>query len=164
MFEPHRFLGDGDFCDDCGQRHDDPIHTDADGRSPLAHDAGETQQESQPARAKGWKRHLTYGTLDKGARADTPFCDADIESLTGLRWSHLSAARNGLCIDGHVAPILDPDGMTHPLKWKIDGKRITVSHGPWRTKPNPRGKGRVIVWVPTYNPEYGGFRGTTEEM
>jgi len=123
--------------------------------TPLARDAGETQTESQPARSAAWKRDAVLGAVVAGWQRGDPVCDYDIEVATGLRHEHASAHRNGLMLAGRVSLIADdgPTGKRHPLKRKgADGKVRTVSHGPWKTKPNPQvstGNSRVLVWIPT---------------
>lgn len=135
----------------CYHPRDASIHIDAGGRAPLAHDAGDTQRASQRARSLGRKRQLIYDLIVRGARIGDYQCDHDLFVLSGLPWNESTAARNGLCIDGLIAPILtangDRAGKRHPLK--VGPKRTVVSTGPWRTKANPRGRGRVLVYAPT---------------
>lgn len=142
---------------ECGLDPDSPVHIDAAGRTPQRRDAGETSRESHEARARSENRRRVWECIVEGARVGDPRCDWDIEHLTGIPWRQSTGARNGLTIDGLVSPIYDPDGKTNPLK-RTD-KRVLVSNGPWRAKPNPAsgGRGRVVVWVPTDGP-YGGYQ------
>lgn len=145
-------------CGDCQLLRTAPCHIDAPGRTPQRADAGETSRESHPHRARSKTRTMVYDALVAAAWRNDPACDRNIELDTGLSHQHASGARNGLCIDGLVAPIFDPDGKTNPLKVKIGKERVTVSNGPWRTKANPDGgPGRFIVWVPIDGP-WGGYR------
>lgn len=114
----------------------------------------QTQEESRAARERTWKRKQVLDVITEAANRNDPVCNADIERITGLPWSHCTAAVNYLMLTGAITLVPDPNGKTHKLKRLIGGKRVTVSVGPWVTKENPkdpRNKGRVLIWVPSPN-------------
>lgn len=117
---------------------------------PIAADAGETQTESLPARARGANKAAVWRVIEERAVARQPVCDRDIELALDMKHEWASGARNALVLAGIVSPVADPNGKRNKLKRLQDGRLVTVSDGPWLTKPHPENaKCRVLVWVPT---------------